>query len=384
MAQIVIAGGGIMGSCIAYYLALAGAASAVTVLEPDPAYEFAATPRAVGAIRLQHGLRENVEMSIYGDQVYSAFAEHVRGGKIEFDPQFRRCGYMYQVHGTEGIAALEANVRMQREVGVEVQLLDADELRRRYPSFRFVGVDCAALSLADGQIDPYAALMGFRRAAEGLGVTYIQDRLVALDLSGTLVTDAYLASGLSLPVDTLVNAANCWASEICAMVGMSVPIEPMRRQQFYFLTQQRIEPIPAMRRMDGPGVRMHQDGYLSGFTNHQQPSGLNWDLELEMFETVLWPQLADQCDAFEAIKLKGGWVGHYDMNRLDNNPIIDRFDKVSNFILAAGFSGHGLMHAPAVGRAVKELILDGGFRSIDLSRLSWRRVMDGHALRVTD
>ena len=270
MKHIVIAGGGIMGSCIAYHLALAGAASAVTVLEPDPTYEFAATPRAVGAIRLQHALRENVEMSLYGDQVYSAFAEHVRGGEVEFDPQFRRRGYLYQVRGAAGIAALEVNVRMQQETGVEVHVLSAGELRQRYPSFRFVDVDCAALSPADGQIDPYSALMGFRKAAEGLGITYVQDRLVGLELAGALVSEARLASGRSLFVDTLVNAANCWAPEICAMVGMSAPIEPRRRQQFYFLAQQRLEPIPAMRHMDGLSVRIHQDGYLVRL--HQLPA----------------------------------------------------------------------------------------------------------------
>jgi len=378
MERIVIAGGGIMGSCIAYHLALAGAASAVTVLEPDPTYEFAATPRAVGGIRLQHALRENVEMSLYGDQVYSAFAEHVRGGKVEFDPQFRRRGYLYLVRGAAGVATLEANVRLQRELGVEVHILDAAELRQRYPSFRFVDVDCAALSPADGQVDPYAALMGFRKAAEGLGIAYLKDRLVGLELSGGLVRQARLASGGSLPVETLVNVANCWAPEICAMVGMVVPIEPVRRQQFYFLAQQKIEPIPAMRHMDGLAVRTHQDGYIVGATNRQ--GGFNWELEHQVFESVLWPQLAEQSAAFEAIKLKSGWFGHYDMNRLDGNPIIDRFDKVPNFILAAGFSGHGLMHAPAVGRAVKELILDGGFRSIDLSRLSWRRVVENKPL----
>jgi len=380
MERILIVGGGIVGSCIAYHLALAGAAAAVTVVEPDPSYKFAATPRAVGAIRLQHSLRENVEMSLYGAQVYSAFAEHVRGGKVEFDPQFRRCGYLYQVHGAEGIAALEAAAQMQREAGVEVQILGADELRRRYPSFRFAGVDCGALSLADGEIDPNAALMGFRRAAQGLGVTYVQDRVVALDLSAGLVSAARLASGDSLPVDTVVNAANCWAPEICAMIGVPVPIEPVRRQQFHYVTQERIEPIPAMRRMGAPGVRRHQDGYLSGYTNREQPKGFNWDVEHAKFEEVLWPQLAEQCAAFEAIKLKGAWAGHYDMNLLDGEPIIGRCPTVPNFILAAGFSGHGLMHAPAVGRAVKEMILDGGFRSIDLARLSWRRVVDGRPL----
>jgi glycine/D-amino acid oxidase-like deaminating enzyme len=380
MERILIVGGGIVGSCVAYHLALAGAAAAVTVVEPDPTYEFAATPRAVGAIRLQHSLRENVEMSLYGAQVYSAFAEHVRGGKVEFDPQFRRCGYLYQVQGAAGIAALEADARMQREAGVDVQVLGADELRRRYPSFRFAGVDCGALSLADGEIDPNAALMGFRRAAEGRGVTYVKDRVVGLDLAGGLVSAARLGSGEGLPVDTVVNAANCWAPEICAMIGISVPIEPVRRHQFHYVTRERIEPIPAMRRMGAPGVRRHQDGYLSGYTNPEQPKGFNWDVEHAKFEEVLWPQLAEQCAAFEAIKLTGAWAGHYDMNLLDGEPIVDRCPVVPNFILAAGFSGHGLMHAPAVGRAVKEMILDGGFRSIDLARLSWRRVLDDQPL----
>ena len=209
MECILIVGGGIVGSCIAHHLARAGAAAAVTVVEPDPTYAFAATPRAVGAIRMQHALREDVEMSLYGAQVYSDFPEHVHGGKVAFDPQFRRCGYLYQVNGAEGIAALETDVRMQREAGVEVQVLGADELRRRYPSFRFAGVDCGALSLADGEIDPHGALMGFREAAEGLGVAYVKDRVVGLDLPGAMVSAARLESGEVLRVDTVVNAANC-------------------------------------------------------------------------------------------------------------------------------------------------------------------------------
>jgi FAD-dependent oxidoreductase domain-containing protein 1 len=300
MSRIVIVGGGIIGSSTAYHLARAGAAADVIVVEPDPTYEFAATPRAVGGIRLQHALPENVEMSLYGDHVYSHFAEEITGGKVAFDPQFYRIGYLYQVNGAGNVAALEANAEMQRGFGVEVHLLDRDALRQRYPSFGFDGVDAAALSPDDGQIDPNAALMGVRRAAEGLGITYLKDRVVGLDVSGGLVTTARLESGGTLDVDTLVNAANCWSPGICEMVGMPV--------------------------------------------------------------------------------VKSGWVGHYDMNRLDGNMILDRFHKVPNFILAAGFSGHGLQHAPAVGRAIKEMILDGGFRSIDLTRFGYRRIEENNPL----
>ncbi len=380
MRRIVIIGGGIMGSSIAYNLARAGAAADVTVVEPDPTYEFAATPRAVGGIRLQHAIRENVQMSLHGDEVYSAFGRHVTGGRVTFDPQFRRYGYLFLVRGAAAVASLEANARMQAELGVEVEVLGAAELRRRYPSFSFPNVDAGALTRADGQIDPNAALMGYRRAAEGLGVAYLKDRVAGLEVSGNRVVAARLESGGTLPVEIAVNTANCWASEVCAMVGMRVPIEPMRRQQFHFVTRDEIEPIPAMRHLEGLAVRRHSGVYLSGFTNFNEAGGFNWELQHEMLEGFVWPRLAEQCRAFETIRPRGGWVGHYDMNRLDGNPVIDRYDKVPNFLLCAGFSGHGLQHAPAVGRAVKELVLDGGFRTLDLSIFSWRRIVEGRPI----
>ena len=110
MRRIVIIGGGIMGSAIAYNLARAGAAADVTVVEPDPTYEFAATPRAVGGIRLQHAIPENGQMSLHGDEVYSAFDRHVTGGKVTFDPNFQRLGYLYLVRG-----AAAPVVEMQKE-----------------------------------------------------------------------------------------------------------------------------------------------------------------------------------------------------------------------------------------------------------------------------
>ena len=188
MQRIVIVGGGIMGSCIAYHLALAGAAADVVVVEPDPTYEFAATPRAVGGIRLQHALPENVEMSLYGDTVYSDFANQVTGGAVQFDPQFYRMGYLYMVQGAAQVAALNTIADMLEAKGVRLHRLDRAALRSRYPSFHFDDADAATLSPDDGQIDPNAALMGFRRAAEGRGIRYLQDRVVGLDVAAGLVS----------------------------------------------------------------------------------------------------------------------------------------------------------------------------------------------------
>ena len=381
MSRIVIVGGGVIGSSIAYHLARAGVAADVTVIEPDPTYEFAATPRAVGGVRLLHGLAENVVMSLHGLDVYTNFQAHVQGAKVEFDPAFHRQGYLYMVWGAAAVAALEDDARMQRRLGVDVAILDRAELAHRYPSFDFSPIDAAAFSAADGQIDPNAALMGFRRAAEALGVTYVKDRVVGIELAGSRVTAVDLKSGSRLSAEIVVNAANCWAPEICAMVGMRVPIEPMRRQQFYFLTQSLIEPIPVMREMSGFAIRPEREGYLVAATKFDEKSGFDWTLDYELFDDVLWPKLVERSTAFEAVKLQSGWVGHYDMNRMDGNPIIGPFEgQADNFILVAGFSGHGLQHAPAVGRGVKELILEGGFFSIDLSAFSYRRVAENRPL----
>jgi FAD-dependent oxidoreductase domain-containing protein 1 len=380
MKRIVIVGGGIMGSCIAYHLALAGAAADVVVIEPDPTYEFAATPRAVGGIRLQHALFENVEMSLYGDSVYSDFANQVTGGNVQYDPQFYRIGYLYMVQGAAQVATLASVADMLESKGVRVHRLDRPAMRSRYPSFHFNDADAGTLTPDDGQIDPNAALMGFRRAAEGRGIRYLRDRIIGLDVAAGLVTSARLESGNSVAVDTLVNVANCWAADICNMVGVALPVEPRQRQQFFFDTQVELEPIPAMRHATGHAMRRLQKGYITGYTPEDQSSAFNWELDYSAFDTVLWPRLAAQSSAFDAIKMKGGWVGHYDMHLVDGNPVIDRLPTLSNFIVAAGFSGHGLQHGPAVGRAVKEMILDGGFRSIDLSRFNYRRVVDNAPL----
>ena len=329
---------------------------------------------------MQHALRENVEMSLYGDSVYSNFANQVTGGAVQYDPQFYRMGYLYLVQGAAQVAKLQADADMLESLGITVHRLDRAALRQRYPSFHFNEADAGTLTPDDGQIDPNAALMGFRRAAEGRGVQYLKDRVTGLDVSGGLVTTARLESGGTLAVDTLVNVANCWAASICDMVGMLLPVEPRQRQQFFFDMQVPLEPIPAIRHASGHGMRRLQKGYLTGHMGDNQSAAFNWDLDYSVFDEVLWPQLAAQSSAFDAIKMKGGWVGHYDMNLLDGNAVIDRLPAIPNFIVAAGFSGHGLMHGPAVGRAVKEMILDGGFQSIDLSRLNYSRIVDNTPL----
>lgn len=378
--RFLIIGGGIMGSTTAYELACAGHAADTLVIEPDPTYEFAATPRAVGGIRLQHAIEENIRMSLHSDPIYADIAAHVTGGAVQFDPQFKRIGYLYCVETPEDLASLEACVALQKSLGVDVDIHTADALRARWPAFTFDGAIAGAYSPDDGQIDPYAALMHFRRAAEGRGVRYVKDRVVGLEHDGAKVTAATLESGVVLHPEMVVNVANCWSGPLGEMVGMPLPIAPRCRQQFRFDTEKPFPSFPAIRFANGRSVRPHQDSMIVGWMKPDQEAGFFWDLDYQVFEDELWPWLASQAQAFEAIKSRGGWLGHYDMNTLDGNMIIDRAPHLANYFVAVGFSGHGLQHAPAVGRAMKELLLTGRYQTLDLSRMGYRRVMENAPL----
>lgn len=378
-ADIVIAGGGIIGSSIAYNLCASGRAGDVVVVEPDPTYEFAATPRSVGGIRELFTLPENIAISRYGKEVYGNFATlmDVNGSKPEI--HLRRQGYLFLGTGTNDVDTLVHNWKIQVSNGAHVELLDRKGVKARFPSLNVDDIDAAAWSPTDGFLDPYAALMGFRKKAESLGARYLTDRVVGFECDGGAVRSVLLESGASITPGAVVNAANCWGPELCAKVGIEVPVHPLRRQQFFFRIQEKLEPLPNTRHISRDiGFRPEGDGYMVGKTRYDEKPGFNWNVDHEYFEQELWPELALRVPAFEALKVASSWAGHYDQNVFDNNVILGPHRaKLANFYLALGFSGHGLQQAPAIGRAMKELLLDGGYTTLDLSRFGYQRILDG-------
>ncbi|HSD54504.1 MAG TPA: FAD-binding oxidoreductase, partial [Burkholderiales bacterium] len=182
----------------------------------------------------------------------------------------------------------------------------------------------------------------------------------------------------TLGANLVVNAAGAWAKEIAAMVGMALPIEPLRRFEHYFETPNAIEPLPYVKDPDRLAFRPEGRGYSGGLVNPGEPRGFNFDVDHGYFEAVVWPALARRFPAFEAVRCKRTWSGLYDQCELDGNPIVGNWPgQLDNFHIVAGFSGHGMMHAPAAGRAIAELILHGEYRTIDLARLGYARVVAG-------
>ncbi len=382
--NIAIIGGGIIGSAIAYFLARTGRAGSIAVIEPDSGYSLAATPRGAGGVRQLFSLPENIQMSRYSVDFYTNFAATIAidGQPAEID--FRQQGYLF-VAGQKGAQRLEANTQLQIDEGVRVELLDPPALAARFPS---LGLDDAALacySPEDGWLDPASALQGFRRKAAGLGVTYIEGKVIALDTGQGRMTKAYLQNTGRVEAEIFVNAAGAWAGEIAAMAGMKLPVEPLCRLQHYWLCRHDIEPLPLVKDESGLFFRPEGAGFVGGRPSWEISPGFTFETANGRFEgyfdgyfeRVVWPLLAQRVPKFDALRCERTWAGHYGQNTLDGNMILGPWaGGAPNFYLACGFSGHGVMHAPAVGMALSELILDGRYSTIDLSRMAYQRVVD--------
>ena len=372
--DVVIVGGAIVGSAVAYFLKRIDPACGVAVVEPDSTYEFASTLRASGGARRQFSCPENIAMSNFSIDVIARADALLAVDGVSAQVEWRQGGYLFIV-GAADVDTLRANHEVQREHGVTAHWLDTDALHARFPSMNLDGIAAGVHTPDDGWCDPNGLLQGLRRKARSLGAQYVSDRVVGIDHHGGVARGVRLASGGALVAGCVVNAAGPWAKEISAMVGMPLPIEPLRRFEHYFETPNLIEPLPYVKDTARLAFRPEGQGYSGGLVNSDEPRGYNFDVDHDYFERVVWPALAFRFPAFESCRCRRTWSGLYEQNELDGNPVIGAWSgRMENFFVVAGFSGHGMMHAPAAGRAVAELVLRGRFETIDLSPLGYARI----------
>jgi len=373
--DVCVIGGGIMGLSTAVFLKRLDPGASVRVVEPDPTYEFASTVLSAGGARRLFSRLENIEMSNFSIGFLTRFAEEMTVDGDPPDIAWREEGYLFLVPPS-AVAMLEANGRVQESLGVEIVIMDRAALKRRYPSMTVGDVGAAVLSPRDGWCDPSAVLQGFRRMARALGVEFVRDRVVALDDGDGPVRRALLQDGPPIEAERFVIAAGAWSQPLAASIGMPLPISPMRRFEHYFATRTPIEPLPFVKDLARLAFRPEGAGYTGTVVNSDEPRGVNFELDPSHFEEAVWPALAHRFPAFEATRCLRSWAGLYEVCELDGNPVIGNWpERHPNVYAVAGFSGHGLMHAPAAGRGIAELIVHGEFRSIDLTRLGLGRVL---------
>ncbi len=380
--DVAIAGGGVMGSAIAYFLASdPGFRCRVLVVERDPSYATCATTRSWGGFRQQFSTPENIRMSLFGAAFFHEAAERLAVGAERPDLGIRTQGYLF-LASASGAAQLAANVRLQRELGANVQLLDPAALAQRFPWLARDGLASGAFGPEEGWIDPHALLHAFRRKAISLGVEYRRDEVVGLEREDRRVTGLRLASGERVPARIVVNAAGPQAAAIATMAGLALPVRPRKRMTFVFDCRTDLRAAPLT--IDPTGVAFRPEGgsYLGIVSPPEESDPDSADLELDYapFEETIWPTLAARIPAFEEIKLKSAWAGWYDYNLFDQNALLGPPPEVDGLLFCNGFSGHGIQQSPAAGRAIAELVLHGGYRSLDLARFGLARVLDGRPL----
>jgi len=379
--DVAIIGGGAMGSAVAYFLKLNDPAVEVTVIERDPGHRLASTPRASGGIRRLFSLPENIELSQYSIAFFESFPETMAVDGQAADIGLHKGGYLFIVPPA-GCAVLQHDLETQLRLGCNVSWLEPGELKQKFPSMNVEDLGAAVHSPDDGWLDPYSVLTGFRNKARSMGADFLADEVTGLTRSGNTVTAALLRSGQQIGAAQFVNAAGAWASEVCAMLGIDVPITPLRRFEHFFECQDPIEPLPYIKDTSRLAFRPEGTGYSGGVPTLAEPRGYNFDVDNGYFEKVVWPALARRFPQFERTRCGRTLPGLYDQNDFDGNVIIGPgAGALANFHLLAGLSGHGLMHAPGCGRAMAELLLAGRYQTIDLARFGWQRLAAGTPVR---
>lgn len=386
--DVVIVGGAVIGSAVAYYLAAnPDFGGSVLVVERDPTYLKAATSLSSSSIRTQFSNPINVKISQYGSEVIRNFGEMMQVGDDKPDLTFHSGGYLFLANTPEQVQVLRENHEAQISCGADVVLWNRDELANAFPHLNVADIELASYGRSgEGWFNNTGLMYGFKNKARSLGVDYVTDEAVAIGRDGDAVTSVTLKSGAVVKAGTIVNASGPRAALTARMAGLDIPVEPRKRTLFVFdcantpegtatVNQGR---LPLM--IDPSGVFCRPEGrfFLTGCPPVEDPA-TDWDdfePRYEEFEEIIWPALAERSPQFEAIKVVNQWAGHYDFNTLDHNLVVGRHPVVRNFVFANGFSGHGLQQGPATGRGVSELIVYGEYRTLDLTEVGYERVLE--------
>jgi sarcosine oxidase subunit beta len=362
--DVVVIGSGINGASCAFQLASRGLS--VTVLEREAGPAMGSTGKSAAGVRVQFTTEANVRLSLYSLPVFREFEE--RYGR---DIGYRPIGYLLLVPEARWSAHLES-VALQHRLGAPVDVLDPDEARRLVP-FDTEGLAGATFGPWDGIIDPHMACLAWVEMAREKGAVFrMGTPVTAIEAtpSGWKVT----AGGERWACGWIVNAAGAWSGETGRLAGLDVPVGPKRIQ--IFLSAPHDDPRTFPLTIDlatGVYLRSEGDRVLFGLDNLDQAFGFTEGIDQAWLEHVLltgvhrypwWEEMG--------VDLRGSWWGYYGVSP-DNSPIIGFHPDAERWVDACGYSGHGIMHSPATGVAVSELIADGRTSTVNVDHFGHTR-----------
>jgi glycine/D-amino acid oxidase-like deaminating enzyme len=379
-ANIVIIGGGIVGSSIAYHLVAAGC-KGVLVIERESSQGKGSTGKSMGGVRAQFSTPVNIQMSLYSIPFYAAFDE-LLGYPCGYRPQ----GYLFCATSARHMAYLRTNHACQVRLGLkQAQLITTDDIRSMFPQLRCDDIVGGAFCPTDGFVDPYSAMTGFMSWAVDHGVELWKHTLVT-----GIQRDASGISGVETsrgPVSTrtVINCAGPWAASVAKMANIDLPVEPLRRM---LVPTEPFDRFPHGAPMiidmsNGFHFRPEALGFLLAWNDPEETHGYKTDFDPNFIEKIL-TRAADRVPVFEnlAVNPQRAWAGLYEVTP-DHHPILGPVPEVPGLFLANGFSGHGVMHAPATGKILSDLVLRGNTDLIDVSLLNLARFSEGRMIEET-
>jgi sarcosine oxidase subunit beta len=380
-AEVVIVGGGIVGASIAWHLTEAGCRN-VLILERESHQGKGSTGKSMGGVRAQFATRPNIQMSLYSIPFYASFDERLGqpGG-------YRGQGYMFVATKQAHLDYLQTNQKLQKSLGLrQARMISRDDIVTTVPQLRADDILGGSFCPTDGFVDPYSVMVGFTTSACEKGATiWRSTEVTAIHRDGAGIIGVETTRGpVSAPV--VVNAAGAWAAQVAALAGIELPVEPMRRmliptEPFDAVSHE----IPMVIDMsNGFHFRPESLGFLLAWNDPEEKMGFNTNFDPAFIEKVL-TRAADRVPVFEnlAVNPKRAWAGLYEMSP-DHHCIIGPVDGLKGFFCANGFSGHGVMHAPATGKMVSDLVLRGNTSVVDnVEVLSPGRFARGELLHET-
>ena len=379
--DVAIIGGGAIGSAIAFFLKSDPTfAGRVVVIERDPTYAQASSALSASSIRQQFSTPENIRMSLFGIAFLRDIGRHLSlEGGDRVDVGLREGGYLYLTTAAYA-SVLRENHATQVAAGADIVLLTPDEIVARFPWMTVHDVALGSLGLTgEGWFDGYGLMQAFRRKARSIGAEYLAAEAVGLDVAGDLISGIRLGDGTTIHPGQVVDAAGPWSAAVAALAGIDLPVEARRRCVFGFDSRSETPDCPLVIDTSGVWFRPEGEAFIAaiGPPAAEDLPGLPLTVDQRQFDERVWPALAARVPAFDSIKQLRAWAGYYEYSTFDQNAVIGRHPELTNLLFATGFSGHGIQHSPAVGRAIAELLVHGAYQTLDLSIFSYERIAAG-------
>jgi glycine/D-amino acid oxidase-like deaminating enzyme len=385
-AAVVVVGGGVIGSSIALHLRRRLGDARIVVVERDPTYARASSRLATGGIRQQYGSVLNVAMARHGVAFYSRFDELTAAAGVHAPAWFRQRGYLFLADALRA-EALERRFEAERASGATVERLSRSQIAAQVPGLVTDDIELAIFGADDGYLDPRQVLAGFRAMAERAGAEYVHGAVDGIVRQGGRVGGVHVAIAggeHSVAAPVVINACGAFAADLGRTAGVMLPIVPVRQQLFRIELAERLpsripmifDPDGTHWRLDDSRVEGEPDRLMIGRTRENEPAGEHFDVDAARFWCEMLPTLATRYPVARIQSFIEGWAGLYEMTP-DHNALLGEHPSLPGFIVAAGFSGHGVMMAPATGVAVAELIADGRCTTFDVEPLAVDRFEQG-------